>query len=95
MILKSPWEHKKKIGIQNSSYDHSSAVTVVVGSNVVSVVDGGAGGSVIVAGECWESSPGSSSSNCASFSLDGFPLRSFDRLFWNQTLRKINHLDND
>ena len=33
----------------------------------------------------WESGPGSSSSNGVSFSFDTFPLRSFDRLFWNQT----------
>ena len=56
-----------------------------VGSGIDSGTDSGAGGSAAGCGDDgWESSPPSSSS-AVSFSFDTFPLRSFDRLFWNQT----------
>lgn len=59
-------------------------MATVVGSegsdSAVDVGAGAAGGDV-----GGESSPASSSSNGVSFSLETFPLRSFDRLFWNQT----------
>jgi hypothetical protein len=61
-----------------------------VGSGADSVSDVGAGAG---AGGCgddgWESSPASSSSKGKPFSFGTFTLRSFDRLFWNQTF-KIN-----
>ncbi len=57
------------------------------GDDSGSVVDatGGGGGGGSCGDDGWESSPASSSSNGVSFSFETFPLRSFDRLFWNQT----------
>ncbi len=58
--------------------------------NYVSVLVIGVDSDVIGGGDGCESSAGSSSSNSASFSFDGFPLRSFERLFWNQTCQIQN-----
>ncbi len=66
-------------------------MTGVVDSGIVSDADaiGGGGGGGGWGDDGWESSPPpSSSSKGVSFSFDTFPLRSFDRLFWNQTYEK-------